>query len=117
VRPEMASGASVLYEVTATVRPEIAEEYERYLRQTHVPDLLATGHFTAASVERTDDGRVRTRYEAPDLAHLERYLAEDAPRLRAHAAERFPTGLALSREIWTIVQRWTVAGAPAAPRA
>ena len=101
----------VIYEVTARVQPEIAADYERYLLTTHVRDLLATGQFSAASVERAEDGRVRTRYEARDLEALEAYLADDAPRLRAHAAERFPSGLALARETWTVVKQWPDSGA------
>jgi hypothetical protein len=97
----------VTYEITATVAPRLADEYERYMRERHVPDLLATGCFVGAALTRSTPGRYRIRYEAPDQTTLDRYLAEHAPRLRAHALERFPDGVELSREVWTAVEVWS----------
>ena len=96
----------VTYEITATVPPPLAEAYERYMRERHIPDLLATGHFVAAALARSAPGRYRVRYEAPDQAALDRYLAEHAGRLRAHFAEHFPEGVELSREVWTALELW-----------
>ena len=106
------------YEITATVEPALAAEYERFLRAEHVPDLLATGCFRSAAVERAAPDRLRIRYDAIDQVALDRYLAEHAPRLRARAAERFPQGVTLSRETWEPVERWdearVAAGSPLA---
>jgi len=106
------------YEITATVEPALAAEYERYLRAEHVPDLLATGFFRSAVVERAAPDRVHVRYDAIDGTALDRYLADHAPRLRAHAAERFPRGVTLTRERWETVERWdearVAAGSPLA---
>jgi hypothetical protein len=102
----------VTYEITAEVREDLTPAYEAYMRGTHVPDLLATGYFVGASFGRAAAGRYRIRYEARDAAALERYLAEHAPRLRAHFDAHFPEGVRLSREVWTVLERW-----PAEPRA
>ena len=51
-------------------------------------------------------GRYRIRYEAPDRAALERYLAEHAARLRGDFAAHFPAGVELSREVWDALQLW-----------
>lgn len=96
----------VTYELTATVRPDLADEYERYLRGRHIPELLDTGCFAGASLSRSAPGRFRIRYEAHDRAALDRYLAGHAPRLRAHALERFPDGVELAREEWDLIERW-----------
>ncbi len=56
----------------------------------------------------------RIRYEAHDGAALDRYLAEHAPRLRAHFDARFPEGVRLSREVWTVVQALRAAAGPSA---
>jgi hypothetical protein len=92
----------VTYEVTATVRPDLVTRYEAWLTG-HVDDLLATGCFVAATIGRSAPGRYRVRYEAPDQAALDRYLAEHAPRLRAEALAQFPEGLELSREVWEVL--------------
>ncbi len=96
----------VTYEVTAQVRPDLIPAYERYMRERHIPDLLATGHFRAASLAAAGAGRYRIRYEAPDRAALDRYLADLAARLRADFLTHFPEGVDLSREVWEAVQVW-----------
>ena len=96
----------ITYEVTATVDPAITTEYERYMRARHIPDVLASGCFREATFGRSEVGRYRIRYEAPDRATLERYLAEHAPRLRADVEHHFPTGVTLTREVWDGLEIW-----------
>jgi hypothetical protein len=97
----------ITYEVTATVRPDLCERYERFMRERHIPELLETGAFAAATLSRSDPGRFRIRYEAHGQEALARYLAEHAPRLRRDAVEQFPEGVELSREEWTVVASWS----------
>ena len=96
----------ITYEITATVDPGSTEAYEQFMRQRHIPDLLATGYFREAAFTRSAPGRYRVRYEASSHADLERYLAEHAPQLRADFAAHFPSGVTLSREIWATIQTW-----------
>jgi hypothetical protein len=99
----------IMYEVTAIVEARVAEAYERYLRQEHIPDVLGSGCFRSADLSSAAPGRYRMRYEASTDEDLERYLATHAPGLREHAASRFPEGVALSREVWTVIQEWGAA--------
>ncbi|MGH7583979.1 MAG: DUF4286 family protein [Gemmatimonadales bacterium] len=96
---------TVRYEVTLECSESTAPELERWMRNTHIPDVLATGCFIGAHFDR-DDGRFRTSYHAAGRADLDRYLAEHAARLRDEFARRFPTGVAVSREIWARLQHW-----------
>jgi hypothetical protein len=96
----------VTYEITATVRADLVSAYERFMRERHIPDLLATGHFTAASFGRSRTGRYRIRYEAKSREALDRYIAEDAPRLRAHLQSELSEGVDVTREEWDIVESW-----------
>ena len=96
----------VTYEITAAVRADLCEAYERYMREQHIPDLLETGAFAGASLSRSAPGRYRVRYEAHSRAALEWYLAEHAPRLRQHFAEAFPVGVELTREEWSVLASW-----------
>jgi hypothetical protein len=97
---------SLVYEVTAVVELELAEGWERYMRERHIPDVLATGCFTGASLARASGGRYLIRYHLASGADLERYLAQAAPALRAEFAARYPGGVALTRETWETVQEW-----------
>lgn len=95
----------VTYEITAVVDGRLADEYERYMKDRHIPDLLATGHFASAAFSRSGD-RYRIRYEAHDQAALDKYLAEHAKRLRRDLQQHFPTGVEFSREIWEVLGRF-----------
>lgn len=95
----------VIYEVTAVVEPDRTAEYEEYIRH-HVPDLLATGCFTAASFDKSAPGRYRVRYQSAVREDLDRYLRDHASRLRADFAKHFPSGVQISREVWETLQDW-----------
>ena len=95
----------VTYEVTAKVREDLAEQYESYMRR-HIPEVLATGKFVAATFARSAGGNYRAKYDAADRHSLDRYLAEDTTRLRADFARHFPNGVELSREVWETLQSW-----------
>lgn len=96
---------SVSYEVILTVRPDLVAAWDEYL-PGHTEDVMATGCFEAAEIERTDDGRYRCRYTAASKAMLDRYLVEHAPRLRADALAKFPEGVETSRVVWTSVRHF-----------
>ena len=96
----------VTYEITANVRADLVPAYERFMRERHIPDLLATGRFVAASLGRSQPGRHRIRYEARSREALDRYLREHAHRLRAHLQGEFPEGIEVAREEWEIIESW-----------
>lgn len=96
----------VIYEVSGTVKRELVPDYERYMRERHIPDVLATGSFLGAALVRAGENRYRILYEVADEATLQRYLDEHAPALRADFAAHFPTGVELSREVWKVMERW-----------
>ena len=96
----------VIYEITATVRADLIEEYEKYMRETHIPDLLATGFFGGARIALAGTVRYRIQYEAYDQKALDEYLATEAARLRADFLAHFPQGVELTRENWEVLQIW-----------
>lgn len=96
----------IIYEVTATVRADLAEKYEKYLRERHIPDLLETNCFSGARFLRAGENRFRTEFEARDAPALENYLENYAPLMRADFAAHFPEGVELSRENWEVLQAW-----------
>ncbi|MET0753754.1 MAG: DUF4286 family protein [Pyrinomonadaceae bacterium] len=96
----------IIYEITAVVRENLVEAYEKYMRERHIPDLLATKYFSAAYFTRTTDNRYRIQYHARDEDVLREYLKTDATRLRADFIAHFPEGVEVFREIWEIAQVW-----------
>lgn len=98
----------IIYEITATVRADLIEAYEKYMRERHIPDLLITGFFSGARISRAGENRYRIQYEAWNQAALDEYLATEAERLRADFAAHFSEGIKLTRENWEVVQAWTI---------
>jgi hypothetical protein len=96
----------IAYEVTATVEDSLVGRFERYMRETHIPEVLATGCFQAAVFARSSPGRYRTSYVARTQTDLDRYLERHTAGLRVDFATHFPEGVSLSREVWGTVQRW-----------
>ena len=95
-----------IYEITAIVRQDLRDDYERFMQNRHIPDLLATGHFFEASFERAVPGRYRIRYAAPTSEALAEYLEEHAPQLRQEFIDRFPEGIDVEREEWVVLQQF-----------
>lgn len=93
----------LIYEITATVDESLIEGYENYMTERHIPDLLATGHFSAAFFAK--NGNVyRIGYHAESTEHYDAYIENDAERLRADFLEHFPAGVKVSRDVFEIVK-------------
>jgi hypothetical protein len=97
----------IIYEITATVRADLTEKYEIYMRETHIPDLLATSFFSGARIMRSVENRYRVQYEAHDQKALDEYLRTEAARLRADFLAHFSEGVEVLRENWEVLQIWS----------
>ncbi len=97
-----------IYEVTAKVRLDLIEEYEKFMLERHMPDLVDTGHFQSAELAQVTDGIYRARYKVEDRAALENYFETDVIRLREDFSKKFPEGVVLSREILDVLKTWEV---------
>ena len=96
----------IIYEITATVRADLIEKYEEYMRETHIPDLMATNYFSGAKFTRSSENRYRIQYEARDQKALDEYLETEAARLRADFLAHFSEGIELTRENWEVMRIW-----------
>ena len=103
----------IAYEVTVELELGLVAAYERYMRERHIAEVLATGCFQGAVLSRSSPGRYRTSYIARTEDDLDRYLRTYTAAMRADFAAHFPAGVSLSREVWTEVERWEGALPPA----
>ena len=92
----------ITYEVTATVPDDLADEYDAYMLDKHIAEVVAAGRFATATYYRAGSSR-RTIYEALDQASLDQYLAVEADRLRTDFLNHFPDGVSVIRENWEVV--------------
>jgi len=92
----------LIYEVTTTVDAELAADYESYMTERHIPEIIATGYFAAAFFAKSGN-TYRIGYHADTQDMFDAYIANEADRLREDFAKRFPTGIEVSRQVLDIV--------------
>ena len=92
----------IAYEVVVEVEPQLAERFVRFMRERHLPHILATGCFRAIRFEQASPTRWRSAYLAATRADLERYLDHHTAEMRADFQAHFPTGATVTRETWTL---------------
>ena len=96
----------IIYEIKAKVRLDLIDAYEKYMRETHIPDLLETKYFDNAEMARVTDGVYRMRYLVKDRATLDKYFETDVVALREDFNQKFPEGIDVSRQILEVLQSW-----------
>ena len=97
----------ITYEVNVEVESYLADGYQRYMVLKHIPEILSTGCFSKIAFERAAPGRFRTRYQAEDQDSLDRYLSDHTERFREDFLRHFPEGIAVRRETWEGLERWS----------
>jgi hypothetical protein len=86
--------ARIIYNVTVNIDMEVHDEWLAWMKETHIPEVLATGMFLESRMHRVlaeDEGGLTyaIQYTAADMAHYERYRDLHAPRLQADAHARY----------------------------
>ncbi|MBC5861847.1 DUF4286 family protein [Flavobacterium sp. K77] len=85
----------ILYNVTTNIHESVHDQWMIWMQHKHIPEMLATGKFTAARMVRVlveeEMGGVTysVQYTTDSKATLESYYQEDAPAMRAEGAKLF----------------------------
>jgi len=99
----------ILYNVTTSLEPRIAEEWVTYMRNHHMAEVVGTGCFIKSSLLRLlneeDDGiTYATQYFAVSLEQLEAYQAHFAPALIAEMDKKFAGNYVSFRTVLEVVE-------------
>jgi hypothetical protein len=84
-----------LYNVTINIDESVHDQWLSWMRETHIPDMLATGKFTNARIlkvlveEEMGGITYSVQYTTKNKETLEQYYKEDANRLRGDAMRLF----------------------------
>ena len=84
----------IIYNVTVSVDTEVHEMWLAWMRNTHLPDVMATGLFLSSRICRVlseeDSGATyAVQYTCTDMAAYERYRDEHAARLQAESEKYY----------------------------
>ncbi|MDF0707780.1 DUF4286 family protein [Flagellimonas okinawensis] len=86
----------LIYNVTINIDESVHDQWLDWMKDKHLPDMLATGKFSHAKMVRVlveeDLGGVTysVQYTTQDRSTLDAYYKEDAERLRGDAQKMFP---------------------------
>jgi len=86
----------LIYNVTVNIEESVHEPWLDWMRDRHIPDMLATGKFSHAKMVRVlveeEMGGITysIQYTVQDRKTLEAYFTEDADRLREAVQRSFP---------------------------
>jgi hypothetical protein len=85
----------IIYNVTTNIHESVHDQWMIWMQHKHIPEVLATGKFTAARFVRVlieeEMGGVTysTQYTTDSKKTLEKYYEEDAPRFREEGSKLF----------------------------
>ncbi len=85
----------ILYNVTIKIEHELHDDWLEWMRQVHIPDVMATGLFETyrlCKVLGDDDAHGITyaiQYACTDLETFMQYQQQHAPRLQAEHNARY----------------------------
>jgi hypothetical protein len=99
----------IIYSVTVTLDKQIEANWLAWMRTKHIPDVLETGYFEEAHLQRLldpgpEEGLVtfNIQYHCPSLERYFEYQKIAAPRLQAEHTERYKDQFVAFR---TLLQR------------
>lgn len=84
-----------IYNVTTNIEESVHDQWLKWMQETHIPDVLATGKFLTAKLtkvlieEEMGGLTYSAQFTTADKETLEKYYKEDAGRLRQDASKLF----------------------------
>ncbi len=84
----------VIYNVTVNIDNSVREEWLQWMREKHVPDVVATGCFSSGTiykihVEEEQGTSYSIQYRSPSLDAVNRYMKNFAPDLQKEHSEKY----------------------------
>lgn len=99
----------ILYNVTVNVENSVAEDWLTWMKEVHIPEVMATGYFLKNQIcrmlDEVDNGGTTyaVQYFCRSLEDLEEYQRDHAPSLRAEQSNRYGEKALAFRTILEVV--------------
>ena len=101
----------LIYNVTVTIDREIESQWVKWMKETHIPDVMVTGMFLSyrmshlLSHDHTDSEIYTIQYLTKDILHLQKYLDEFASTLQAEHKKLFEGKYAVFRTVMEVIDQ------------
>ncbi|TXI84125.1 MAG: DUF4286 family protein [Crocinitomicaceae bacterium] len=101
----------ILYNVTVSIDPAIAEDWVNWMRTNHIPDVMATGCFVESRISRVhgeEEGgeTYAITYLSPSQEKMDEYQQQHAPLLQKDHSERYVGKFAAFRTILSVIEEF-----------
>jgi len=99
----------IVYNVTVKVDLAVADQWLNWLKKEHIPDIIATGCFTHATVLHlletgdTDGATFAVQYHAGSKEQYDRYTAQFAAAIRKKATDKWGDHFIAFRSVMEVV--------------
>lgn len=101
----------VVYNVTISIDVAIADSWLEWMKETHVPEVMATGCFRDSKICRVhgeEEGGVTyaVMYTAYSEKDLDLYEVQHAPKLQLELTDKFKGKTASFRTLLSVIQEF-----------
>ena len=99
----------ILYNVTINIDSTVAEEWLQWMKEVHIPEVMATTYFIknqiARMIDEEDNGGTTyaIQYFARNMEDLLEYQRDHAPALQAKHTERYKDRYVAFRSVLEII--------------
>jgi Domain of unknown function (DUF4286) len=101
--------SQLIYNVTIQVTWSIHDAWLRWMRDEHIPDVVATGCFTQSrllrllDVDETEGPTYAAQYTAPGREAFDAYIENHAPLMRQKGIDLWGNGFIAFRTLMQVV--------------
>lgn len=97
-----------IYNVTVNIDADVHEEWLKYMKEIHIPDVMNTGCFTENRIVKVlnvdEEGHTYSfQYTFNTMNDIEKYQKEHAPGLQADVKKRYADKFAAFRTLLEII--------------
>ena len=101
----------ILYNVTVSIDPTIAEDWLEWMRTQHIPDVMATGCFVESRISRVhgeEEGGITyaITYLSLSQEKIDEYSEKYAPLLQKDHSERYAGRFAAFRTLLSVIEEY-----------
>lgn len=99
----------IIYNVTVKVDHSITEKWITWLKEEHIPDIIATGCFTQAAIFHlleADDAEGITyavQYHAPNKLLYDQYIEKFSEKMRKRGVDKWGNQFVAFRSVMEVV--------------
>ncbi len=98
----------IIYNVTININNEVHDEWFRWMKDIHIPEVMATGYFIdwkmcKVLVEEDSGTTYSIQYTASNMVDLQTYQREHSLRLQQAHADKFKDKYVAFRTLLEVV--------------